>query len=66
VSIRTGAGGGWGDPLERDPARVLEDVRAELITRETARDIYGVVLALGKLEVDIASTAALRAARRTA
>ncbi len=63
VSIRTGAGGGWGDPLERDPALVLEDVRAELITRETASEVYGVVLAQGKLEVDIATTAALRATR---
>ncbi len=61
VSIRTGAGGGWGDPLERDPARVLDDVRAEMITRETARDVYGVVLVEGKLEVNIAATTALRA-----
>jgi N-methylhydantoinase B len=60
VSIRTGAGGGWGDPLERDPAHVLHDVSAELITRETARLLYGVVLAEGKLEVDLAATLALR------
>ena len=63
VSIRTGAGGGWGAPLERDPARVAEDVRAELMTRERARGVYGVVLAPGRLEVDIAATAALRASR---
>lgn len=64
VSIRTGAGGGWGDPLERDPALVLEDVRAELIARDTATEVYGVVLEQGKLEVDTAATAALRATRR--
>ncbi len=64
VSIRTGAGGGWGDPLDRDPERVLADVRAELITRETAREVYGVMLAEGKFEVDSVATAALRASRR--
>jgi N-methylhydantoinase B len=64
VSIRTGAGGGWGDPLERDPVLVLEDVRAELVTREVARDVYGVVLIPDKFEVDDAATATLRANRR--
>lgn len=44
VSIRTGAGGGWGDPKERDPALVLRDVRNELITAVTAKDVYGVVV----------------------
>jgi N-methylhydantoinase B len=42
--VRTGGGGGWGDPLERDPARVRHDVREELISREAALDHYGVVL----------------------
>jgi N-methylhydantoinase B len=64
VSIRTGAGGGWGDPLERDPAQVLADVRAGYVSRETARDIYGVILTEDKLEFDAASTAALRASLR--
>ena len=32
--------GGWGDPLERDPARVLRDVRNELVSVECARDQY--------------------------
>lgn len=40
----TSAGGGWGDPIERDPERVLEDYRDDYVTREIARDIYGVVL----------------------
>jgi N-methylhydantoinase B len=37
-------GGGYGDPLTRDPERVAFDVREELITRDAARDQYGVVI----------------------
>ena len=33
------AGGGWGDPFERDPARVLRDVRDEVISREAAAEV---------------------------
>src|SRR5437773_945575 len=44
VSLRSGGGGGWGPPLERDPERVLSDVRNEYLTVEQARDIYGVVV----------------------
>jgi len=40
----TSAGGGWGDPTDRDPQRVLEDYRDDYVTRETARDVYGVVI----------------------
>jgi N-methylhydantoinase B len=42
--VRTGGGGGWGDPLERDPALVCADVREELVSTEAARERYGVVL----------------------
>jgi N-methylhydantoinase B len=37
----TGAGGGWGDPRARDRGAVLADLRAELISPETARDVFG-------------------------
>jgi N-methylhydantoinase B len=40
----TSAGGGWGDPRDRDPERVREDYRNDYITAETARDVYGVAL----------------------
>ncbi|MDQ1081052.1 hydantoinase B/oxoprolinase family protein [Pseudoroseomonas cervicalis] len=53
------AGGGYGDPKRRDPARVLEDVLDGLITPATARRDYGVVISDGVL--DAAATAALRA-----
>jgi N-methylhydantoinase B len=57
--------GGWGDPLDRDPARVLRDVKNELVSREAARDQYGVAIDIGAWSVDEAGTAALREALRT-
>ncbi len=43
VIVRTGGGGGWGDPLERDPAAVRADVQEEFISERSAREDYGVV-----------------------
>ena len=40
----TAGGGGWGDPLQRDPQAVYMDVRRGFVTPEKARDSYGVVL----------------------
>ncbi|WP_340588942.1 hydantoinase B/oxoprolinase family protein [Erythrobacter alti] len=54
----TWGGGGWGDPLERDPEFVALEVRQGLVTAEGAR-AYGVVLA-GDGTVDQSATAALR------
>lgn len=53
VHIQAG-GGGFGDPLEREPARVLADVLNELITPAYAADVYGVVIA--GAEIDAAAT----------
>ena len=58
-------GGGWGDPLERDPARVLRDVRNEYVSAESARDDYGVVIDTATWTVDEAATAELRARLRS-
>lgn len=44
VSIRTGAGGGWGDPQDRPREQVLADLRAGLITAKVAREVYDVSL----------------------
>jgi N-methylhydantoinase B len=52
--------GGWGDPLERDPAAVLRDVRNEFVSEHSARRDYGVVLAGPPLAVDESATASLR------
>ena len=53
-------GGGFGDPLERDPLQVREDVLDGFTSLEQAREAYGVVLEQGTLEVDLAGTTALR------
>jgi N-methylhydantoinase B len=53
-------GGGWGDPLERDPALVLKDVFNEFVSLRSAGADYGVVLAGKPLAVDEPATAALR------
>jgi N-methylhydantoinase B len=48
--------GGWGDPLERDPAAVLKDVRNELLSREKAAADYGVVVDTKRWVVDEPAT----------
>jgi N-methylhydantoinase B len=57
-------GGGYGDPLERDPERVAEDVREEKLSLAYARREYAVVLDPDTLVVDAEATAALRRAAR--
>ena len=42
--VQSTAGGGYGDPLDRDPELVRWDVREGLISLKRARDVYGVVL----------------------
>jgi N-methylhydantoinase B len=56
----TSVGGGYGDPLSRDPSLVRQDVRNGLLTVADARRLYGVVLDAESLVVDGAATAALR------
>jgi len=60
----TWGGGGWGDPLERDPALVAKEVVQGLVTVQGTR-AYGVVLAADG-SVDTAATSALRDEMRTA
>jgi N-methylhydantoinase B len=57
-------GAGRGDPLERDPALVLEDVIEERITPDYARAVYGVVVGTAAMTIDTAATARARAALR--
>lgn len=42
VSVRSGGGGGWGNPRERDPELVAADVRDELLSPADALSVYGV------------------------
>jgi N-methylhydantoinase B len=62
IRIRTIGGGGWGDPLDRDVAAVVTDVRDGKVSVAGARDDYGVVLdkAVAEPAADRAATAELR------
>ena len=60
-SYRTCGGGGYGSPLQRDPAAVAADVREGKVSAERAREIYGVVIEDGM--INAAATAALRKER---
>jgi N-methylhydantoinase B len=53
-------GGGYGDPLERDPEVVREDVVEGWVSVEAARDVYGVVLSGGERSVDAEATSERR------
>jgi N-methylhydantoinase B len=59
-----GGGGGWGDPLERDPVKVRDDVLDEYVSAEAAERDYGVVFTGNvddyTLEVEVPKTNALR------
>jgi N-methylhydantoinase B len=57
--FRTAGAGGWGDPLDRDPALVLRDVQRDLVSADAARLEYGVVIEGST--VDRAATQAERA-----
>jgi N-methylhydantoinase B len=58
--------GGWGDPLERDPAAVLRDVRNELLSPGKAVLDYGVIVDLATWTVDTAATGKRRAEIKSA
>ena len=64
--IQYAGGGGRGDPLEREPSRVLDDVRDGYISAETAREVYGVAVSGRPPELDEAETSRLRSAAPTA
>ncbi|WP_019998980.1 hydantoinase B/oxoprolinase family protein [Aureimonas ureilytica] len=60
IRLETPGGGGWGDPTARDPQAVARDVRLGFVSRETARDVYGVSLS----EDGTVEPAALRGAQQ--
>jgi N-methylhydantoinase B len=65
ISVRSGGGGGWGHPFDREPERVADDVLDGYLTPEQARSLYGVALEREDRtwRVDAEETARLRAAR---
>ena len=60
IRITSPGGGGRGDPLERDPERVLRDVRDGYVSEGAARAFYGVALSADRRSVDQAATQHLR------
>jgi N-methylhydantoinase B len=60
VSIRSGGGGGWGYPLERNPKLVLMDYKNGLISTNLAKEKYGVIINERKLSVDWENTKKMR------
>jgi N-methylhydantoinase B len=59
-----GGGGGYGDPLERDPENVREDVDNGFVSIEHAKQDYGVVIDPDTLKVDVDATTKLRSELR--
>jgi N-methylhydantoinase B len=60
VSLRLPGAGGYGDPLERDPELLLQDVRDGKVTLESARDDYRVVIDPDTWQIDEQATKKLR------
>lgn len=67
VVCQSAGGGGYGDPLRRPPESVLRDVENDLVSLESARDAYGVVIRNGAVVKDetVALREALRGARQS-
>ncbi len=61
IIFQTAAGGGYGEPLLRDPSLVVRDVATGMVTNEAAASDYGVVIDAGTGRLDLAATADLRA-----
>jgi N-methylhydantoinase B len=70
--VRSAGGGGWGDPLEREPARVIDDIRDGMVSLESAKSEYGVVATtnskggLEAVQLDADATTKLRQEMRGA
>jgi N-methylhydantoinase B len=60
--MQSGGGGGFGDPMERDPELVAEDVREGYVSHAVAQNVYGVVLT-SEGEVDVVATRLRRQAK---
>jgi N-methylhydantoinase B len=65
VQVNMNAGGGYGDPLDRNPELVLGDVLDGYVSIEGAREDYGVVIRQEELGIDWEATEKLREQRRT-
>ena len=64
VAGGTGGGGGYGDPIERDPSLVMQDLEKEVVSHWAARNVYKVVYDEKILAVDEEKTKSLREQER--
>lgn len=60
ITVKTGGGGGFGHPFDRDPNKVMEDVLDGYISVETALSDYGVLCKPGTLDIDWDGTSEYR------
>jgi N-methylhydantoinase B len=65
VEVWSAGGGGYGDPYDREPERVLADVQSGIISCARAKEVYGVIIRctdehLERYEIDVDGTAAAR------
>ena len=51
LRVMTPGGGGWGDPLDREPEKVVRDVALGQVSMDSAKQDYGVVMDPHRLEV---------------
>lgn len=69
VRVETTGGGGWGDPLKREPELVCYDVECGMVSLKAAEEIYGVVLKPTdksyKYDIDVVKTEQTRVRIRT-
>jgi len=63
--MKTPGGGGYGNPLERDPKRVLEDVKNGLVSPEAASREYGVVIDPKTMRINWEATERLRRSKES-
>jgi len=60
ITFHNPGGGGYGDPLEREPEMVEADVAAGYVSLEKAKEEYGVVIDPRTLKADMEATRKLR------
>ena len=66
ITNLTGGGGGWGDPLNRDPEKVSVDVIDGFVSVNNAKTLYGVLFSDEQGNVDPVATKELRSRMRQA
>jgi N-methylhydantoinase B len=63
IIMDAAGGGGFGDPLDRDPEMVQEDVIQGYVSMEKAREDYGVVIDPETMKIDVEATRSVRESR---